>query len=727
MRATRTHILGLFLLLLASIAHDAQGQFVMTWLDIGEMHSRYSEVGAHSEGATENRSVEWPAILRHSGHYRSKSYWIGVKDWVDDSDRFWNYYVAHAGPRSDGAEHFTPITTRLVAKFEDTEVIVDGYYPEDKISPVHEIDPELPADRMLYQKYRSGVGIETERWVYAYAHQTHDDYHIIRRKMTNTGNTDADAVIERADSSLTGVYFHNQFRWTGRQQAAWSASTAQSWGKFSMIDIVGDGHENYPVDFTAIYAWAGYDPEFAAMNWDHLGSPMITPNQWTTAADTTGRLAGISMSGRIVLHADESTTNSTYNQENQPSSLGWTDPDEGLTGTVLMMDRYRLVIKTRENPDQVRGGDSRMYPHYADRVEPSGEFWNPTNDASSGKQGGFTPIISYGPYEMAPGESINIVEAEGAAGISFEAAKHIGETFKASGFDNELLIPFDANGDGIINERPWDYDVYKNGSELLTKNQWFLTARDSIYQFMYRARDVWEASDNMTEYPMVEPPRPPRLFEVNARPELIELQWETISGSEDPESWEIYRTHDYADNLPYELVTSLPGSARRFDDSSVARVTDYYYYLQAVGPANAVDERGITGTPGGKPLKSGRYFTQTYRPTRLTRWPGTVAADFQVVPNPINLASDETLRIFPNGDQLRGQVEFLDIPGFCTISIFTETGELVKRIEHATGSGYNTWDLLTEARQPIVSGIYLIHIADTESGNTATKKLVVIK
>ena len=727
MHTSRTHILGLLLLLWAGISQDVQGQFVMTWLDIGEMHSRYSEVGAHSEGATENRSVEWPAILRHSGHYRSKSYWIGVKDWVDRDNRQWDYFVAHAGPRSDGSYFFTPVSTRLFARFEDTEVIVDGYYPEEKVSSVHVIDSELPADRVLYQKYRSMVGIETERWVYAYANQTHDDYHIIRRKMTNTGNTDADPDIEFENQSLEGVYLSNQYRWVGRQQAAWSSSSAQAWGKFNMIDIVGDGHEEYPVNFTAIYTWAGFDPEFSAMNWNNLGSPMITANQWTQASDTTGRLAGMSMAGRIVLHADESTTDSTYNQANQPSSLGWKDADEELTGSYTMHDRYQLVIRTRENPDIVRGGDSRMYPHQANRVEPTGEFWNPTADASIGKQGGFVPVVSYGPYDMAFGESINIVEAEGAAGISFEAAKHVGETFKTSGFDNDLRIPFDANGDGIINETPWDYDVYKNGSELLTKNQWFLTSRDSIYQFMYRARDVWEASNNMTVYPIFEPPRPPRLFEVNARPEQIDLTWETIAGTEDPEYWEIYRTRDHADNLPYELVASLPGTARRFEDRTAARVTDYYYYLQAVGPTNPTDERGITGTPGGKPLKSGRYFTQTYRPTKLTRLPGATAADFKVVPNPINLSSDESIRLFPNGDQLRGEVEFIDIPGYCTISIFTETGELVKRIEHATGSGYNSWDLLTLARQPIVSGIYLVHVVDNETGSTATKKLVVIK
>lgn len=434
------------------------------------------------------------------------------------------------------------------------------------------------------------------------------------------------------------------------------------------------------------------------------------------------------MSGRVVLHADESTTDRSYNPANQPQTLGWIDPDEILNHDGLAeRDYYELGILTRENPVVKPGGSSRMYPHLADRIEPRREFWNPMNDASTGKAGGHAPTISYGPYQMAFGERINIVEAEGAAGLSYKAATEIGVAYKASGLDDELRIPFDANGDGMINDVAWNYDVYKNGGELQTKNQWVMTARDSMFQFMYRARDVWEASNEMSEYPIVEPPMPPRRFDVVGQPSLIQLSWEPIAGSPDPVQWEIYRTSDFADKLPYELVATLPGSARTYEDAEVIRGKEYYYFLQAVGPANAVDERGIVGTPGGLPLKSGRYFTQTYNPVKLLRVPGSQITDFRIVPNPFNLASDESVRSFAGGDFTRGQVEFLDIPGQSTISIYTEIGELVKRIEHTSGSGIATWNLTTTARQPIVSGIYLVHVTDNDNGAVEVKKLVVIR
>ena len=715
------------ILLYAWSPREAQSQFLFTWLDVGEMQSRYMEVGAHPEGATGNRSVEWPSILRGSGHYRSKAFWVGVKNWTDEFGQTWEYHNARVGPRPDGSTYFTPVETRLVSKWEDTEVTVDGSPSFSKIAIVDEVDPTLPADRMVYHKYRTNQGIETERWAYAYSNQIHDDFHIIVRQFTNTGNTDEDDEIELEGQTLNDVLFFNVYRWVGRQQAADHMSNAQTWGKFSMIDMVGDGNEEYPVDFTAIYLWGGRDPNFSG-GWDELGSPMLTGRGSNHPSDTIGRLAGMSMQGRIVLHADESTTDQTFNPANQPVTMGWIDSDEPLNADGQPeRDYYELGILTRENPDFVDGGSSRMYPHYADRIEASGEFWNATNDASTGKQGGHAATMAYGPYQMAFGETIRVVEAEGAAGLSYEAATTIGRAFKQSGLDPDGVIEFDANGDGTIDTTPFDYSAYNTGAEALTKNQWFFTSRDSMFQMMYRARDVWNASNEMTQYPIVEPPRPPATFNVFGLPDKIAMDWTSLAGSPDPVSWELYRTNSYEDNLPYELIATLPGSARNYDDTDLIRGEDYYYFLQAVGPENAVDPLGITGTPGGQPLRSGRYFTQTYTAAQLKRPPGADITSFRIVPNPINLASDESVRFVVGGDLLRSQVAFFDIPGNCTISIYTETGEFVKEILHTDGSGDETWNLTTDSRQPLVSGVYLVRVVDNDTGAEDVKKMVVIQ
>lgn len=712
------------LVLLAWTAGEARGQFLYTWLDVGEMQSRYMEVGAHPEGSTGNRSVEWPAILRGSGHYRSKAFWVSLKNWTDEFGQTWEYHNARVGPRPDGSTYFTPIETKLVSKWEDTEVLVDGAQSFSKIAIIDEVDPGLPADRMVYHKYRTNQGVETERWAYAFSNEIHDDYHIIVRTFTNTGNTDDDDEIELDGQTLNDVIFYNVYRWVGRTQAADHMSNAQTWGKFSMVDMVGDGNDTYPVDFTAIYLWGGRDPNFSG-GWDELGSPMLTQRGTNAPSDTIGRLAGMSMQGRIVLHADESTTDPAYNPANQPVTMGWIDSDEPLNADGNPeRDYYEFGALTRENPAFVPGGSSRMFPHYADRIEPTGEFWNAQNDASTGKQGGHAASMGYGPYQMGFGETIRVVEAEVAAGLSYEAATVVGRAFKQSGLNPNAVIEYDANGDGVIDTTPHDYSVYDNGTEAQTKNQWFLSSRDSMFKAMYKARDAWNASNNMTVYPVVEPPRPPRVFDVRGLPDKVALAWETHAGASDPDEWEIYRTSDFEDKLPYAKIATLPGSARTYDDTALNRGVDYYYYIVGV-QNNHTDATGMSA--GSLSMRSGRYFTQTYTPATLKRPPGATVESFRIVPNPINLAADESVRFFVGGDALRSQVAFFDIPGNSTITIYTETGEFVQEIQHTDGSGDETWDLTTKGRQPIVSGIYLVRVVDNDSGATDVKKMVVIQ
>ncbi|NIW43694.1 MAG: hypothetical protein GWN14_02525, partial [candidate division Zixibacteria bacterium] len=70
-------------------------------------------------------------------------------------------------------------------------------------------------------------------------------------------------------------------------------------------------------------------------------------------------------------------------------------------------------------------------------------------------------------------------------------------------------------------------------------------------------------------------------------------------------------------------------------------------------------------------------------------------ADSRVVPNPYNLGSDKNVRWPGQQDRLG----FLDIPGQCTIEIYTELGELVQEIDHTDGSGDAYWNLTTKANQ----------------------------
>ena len=222
-------------------------------------------------------------------------------------------------------------------------------------------------------------------------------------------------------------------------------------------------------------------------------------------------------------------------------------------------DFYELVILGRENPEYVPGGSFRMFPHYADRIEPDGSFWEPSSDASTGKQGGHGATIAYGPYTLETNQQARVVEAIVADGLSYTAATEIGKAFKRNGTDDDGLIEYDANGDGSISNASFDYSEFNTGAERLTKNQWVMTSRDSMFASMDLAREVWSRSNEMREYLFDAVPPPPQLFEITSTRNAIQLRWETHIGAEDPQSWEVYKTAEYLDNHPYELLATLPG------------------------------------------------------------------------------------------------------------------------------------------------------------------------
>ena len=747
---------------------DVHAQFTAKWLDIGTFHGTYTESGAQHEGnSSAADGMEWPALMRNSSHFRAKALWLGTKDWTDPNGQTWPYFVARIGPRTAGADVTFPVQNVLISRTEDTEVTVDGALSFDNVAIVDEVDPGLVADRVVHNIHNTLIGITVDRKAYGYVNQAHDDYHIIEYVYTNTGNTDDDEEIELGSQNLKDTYFFRIHRWRGSLQGAWTVSGGQVWGKFSMVDVVGDGHAEYPISFTSQYLWIGVDPEQQSQ-YDRIGAPLITDNQWVASGDSLGRLSGATFIGRTTIHADNSPTDSRYIRCNpstidtcQPRTMGFMDSDEALTADGSSHeDYYEWGIRTRENPDRITGGSQHMFPHYADRIEPSGIFWEAKNDASTGKQGGHAVTTAYGPYDFAPGESVRIAVVEAVGGLTLDASLKIGRAFKLGGNDKDSdIIAYDADGDGVIMQGDYDYsinqmdvdgdgmfDSFGHGLEAMTKNQWTMTARDSMFTTLQRGINLYAASNNMSTYPVPEAPHAPLTFSATGRPDRVELRWDPPSGGPSRTGWELYRTSRFEDNLyencvdmnrsvtervdnsvhcGYDLIATLDAGATAYDDNDLNRGTDYYYYLQAVGGPQPNDPDGINGTPGGYPLRSAQSLTQTYQPVNLKRppyGPTNSVADARIVPNPVNLGSDETIR-FAQEDR----VAFFNIPGDCTIKIYTEIGELVHTIEHDDGSGDELWNLTTSSRQLLVSGIYIAVITDNSNGAESIQKFTVIR
>ena len=327
-----------------------------------------------------------------------------------------------------------------------------------------------------------------------------------------------------------------------------------------------------------------------------------------------------------------------------------------------------------------------MAPRHADKVEPSGDFAKQNQGPQLGTTGGFSFNNGYGPYTLGPGESIKIVMVEGAAGMNRADQIKYGKMFKAgtlSAYDKNTLV---------INK-----------------------GRDSLFTTFQRAKENFESGWNIPS-----PPRPPVTFSVSSGGDRIVLNWTTDPGDPNPPTnFRIYRAlGDY--DADYTMIAEVGSDARSYNDVNLIRGFNYYYYITAVGP----QQSGGPGTPAGR-LESSRFYTQTYDAANLQRPPGDNMDKIRIVPNPYIINADLSVR-FP-GTQDEDKIAFYNIPGECTIRIYTELGELIKTIEHTNGSGDAYWQSVTSSNQFVVSGIYIAVITDTKTGENHISKFAIIR
>ncbi|ARA94122.1 hypothetical protein AWN76_013815 [Rhodothermaceae bacterium RA] len=701
----------LVLALLPAVA--AHAQFDKKWLSAGSLHNWFSSVGfeVESQGfvGSQQDGMRWPGIYRYTDMQAAKGLWIGARNVTDDIGTTYDVRVVHVGPRVTGANEFFPVRFELVTRYPLPEVYVDGFLSEG-LSPmaVDRVDPDLEADAVLINEVNTLLGLTMRRRILQFSQEFHDNYHIHEYTFTNTGNTDGDPDIERPDQTLEDVFIFLQWRWSVAKETRYIIGNASGWGINTMIDTWGDGENDEMPDggpvVRAHYAWHGYWPD-KAVAYNNMGGPILPealpdPGGQIASTDTLGRLGASQFIGAVTLHADAAAGNPADDPA-QPAVVAWIGSDDNYLSNndafnpIKMQQEYRIM----SGQGGIQSGGYAA-PSHAYVVASGGpaDWIRPHAAPNRGTSGGFSAANGYGPYTLAPGESVTIVIAEAAAGLSREANEAIGRAYKLSGANDDALIEY--------------------AGQSMTKNEWVFTGRDSLLQTFRRAMANYASG-----YAVPRPPAPPSTFLVNSGGDRIALEWDYPAEEPTPDRFEIYRASGRFDST-YTRIAEVPGTATSYDDVSEddgepIRGIDYYYYVVAVRD-NASD--GSVGTPAG-PLRSSRYFTQTYTPARLKRPAGQSLSEIAIVPNPFNIGSSPDVRWPDQTDKLG----FLNIPGRCRIEIYTETGELVDTILHEDGSGDAFWDHTTSARQVIVSGLYIAVITDLETGERAFEKFIIIR
>lgn len=692
-----------FLLLLIAQTWGQVAASQTRYVRVGSLQSHFSAYG--SERAWNNSYYEgliWPADYNFQDNAVIKRAWTGVRDFTDKTGVHWNHYGVYYTAGAEGIGIY-PMELSQTAKFEDPKVYVDGN--DLKIiylGEVDEINPDQVADRIVTNVVNTSLGLTMTRRIYAFSQQYHDNYFIKEFTFTNTGNADWDDEIELSDS-LRGVRIGWGTRYSLGRDANWSVGDGQSWGKHSWVTRRGETYalhhseaitpENPIVDWLrAGFSWAGQGEK---NSFDNIGGPDV---------NGSGRLTSPHHAGSVLLHADRSAADPS-DWIAQPVFLGWhagdTYPDIGdqrATDAPNMTLLYDMLSGTPYGAGM--GDTTRM-----DEVFMGSSVTNPYDPwKAHGDGGGTNVMMTYGPYDLAPGESVTIVEAEGISGLDREMCVEIGKRWKRA---------YDTPNDN----GPFDLPDGSTTSDLnVFKNSWVYTGKDSIMLTFGRAKRNYDSG-----FIIPQPPQPPQSFTVASGGDKIFLSWlPSLSETDDDfGGYRLFRALGKPDTTYEEIFACGVGTDRPelqyfFDDVSPVRGQAYYYYVVAFndGSQNQTDLN-----PRGE-LHSSRFYTRATEAARLKRKAGTLET-IRIVPNPYNIRFEA----FENRPEA---LAFYDIPGVCTIRIFTERGDLIKTIEHTDGKGDAFWYLKTDARQLVVSGVYIAHF-ETPDGQSAYKKFIVVR
>jgi hypothetical protein len=655
--------------------------------------------------------LQWPADYLYTDNSVIERQHFGCQDFTDAQHQHWDYYCVQFSQAMARVSTY-PVVHKQISKFDLPAVYVDG---TDINAPyrgdIDEIDPNLISDRMVYNVVNTTMGVTLTRRIFAFSQQYHDNYYIKEYTFKNTGFVDYSSN-KVLNATVKGFRFGMGIRYAVSREGAFSIGDGQDWGKHSWVTKRGEDYAAHANDklteaspipqwLRAGYSWAG---QASVNSFDNIGGPYVTG---------TGRFRAPQFAGHVVLHVDKSTKDKA-DDPTQPPTLGWHAGDTWPSGLGDMTqgsapaqaDMYRMLS----------GVPYKGLGHPTQRMDEVYMKSNPDPESVHGDVGGTNIWMTFGPWDIAPGDSIVLVLAEGISGLTHEKCDTLGwrymQAYRNSSDKGPFVLP-----DGSTTT---DKDVYKD--------TWIYTGRDSIMKTFSRAKRNYDLG-----YQIPQAPLPPPLFTVASGGDRISLSWDPSPSKTNSAfgGYIICRATGKPDTT-YQRIATLGPTATSFDDVTAQRGFSYYYYISAFFDGSNNTSNGAN--PTGQ-LVSSRFYTKTNQPAYLRRIAGQSLSDIRIVPNPYNIASP--------GMQYPGEpdkIMFLNIPGHCLIKIYTENGDLINTIAHENGSGDEPWNSITSSRQVVVSGVYIVHFTVTADyvdpvsgalkyakGETSIQKMIIIR
>ncbi len=757
---------------------------IATMVKVGKMEARIFDHGCQSNDLYQNGMIRYfrGSYIREEDAFESPyqqqilgdaGMLFGARNWVDATGHKWDAFVTGHGARLRGEESESyqfavpdeeGYSVRRYMRYPLPKIFVDGVETGDPF-PMSgdDVAPEKvwgTADIMVESNVRFNIGVDAKQRVLAWSQPGHDDYVIWDWTFVNTGNVNLDDNIELPEQALEDVYINRitetMVNGTGDNKV---------FPTFSGTTEDQDTRLSYPQDD------------------DSLRIDYVTPLRTDETSDTYGLnpsvgvsniLTGSRFAGSATLFAPKSCdvpqlpNTPASNDPAQPSmhtSLlaepSWMLLHNGILADFPAMtpqefvDAYEIMKKGVFGIDPEEVNYQKTYPmdsvydvydttasgaptYYEQPVDRWGEL-DPDRGYRYASEIPSTIIrwdqqchFSIGPYQMEFGDTLRFVYAYVAGAINRKASYLAGEAWNNG---NAASYGWLAEMDSAemveeLKKRDPIFDVFFDIGELtpvsslndIAKDLLVATGRDSLFNNGMNA----QRNFNM-DYDIPESPAPPSVFNVTSRPDMIKLTWSYQSdfGNYKPSNLAKFRIYRALGGYVYEkqgeivtgdwqVIDSVGANDTLYEDTSVTPTVDYYYAITAVSNSG---------------VESGMFLTMTKLAANLQSHPGTDLNAVRVVPNPLNVNSSARTR-YSEGGGLK--LAFVKLPGECTITILTESGNLVTTIEHKNGSGTETWEpknqqfLLTDSDQLPASGIYIAHIT-TPEGKHVSRKFVIIR
>lgn len=292
-------------------------------------------------------------------------------------------------------------------------------------------------------------------------------------------------------------------------------------------------------------------------------------------------------------------------------------------------------------------------------------------------------LVSCGPYDLVPGESIKLVFAE----VLGEMDR---QKIVEGGVENIELLP-DASKDSLLKNVQACRELYnKNGKNYRIEDHPPMTPTNG------------ENSLDITV--------PDSGGVVIKWPKIPETYSDPITGLNDFAGYRVYRSYNFCIG-PWELVHDIPkGEAVIDDDGNVVLYSKKGIY-PGVGLYYCATSYDEEGNESGK-VNANRFPIYSKRPSN-TEFPKKV----YVVPNPFRQHSG-----LMGANEAR-RIQFVGLPAKCTIRIYTPVGELIKTIEHDDGSDSEAWGSIRDLdyqtskwMQSVQPGMYIYHVESLVEG-----------